>query len=190
VAPTKPERAERTDFSEEDLRGSSQDPISWRGEAEQDRQDDQNPDHTGGFDPHVSDPPPQSPQPNLELIEEAGEGQEFAGEHPEPYDDDVAGTGRGHEQKARDDERESTDQVEDPPILPRFAPFAALAVVVVTGLEAVARLDLLEELPTVPALFRLLDHVHTTNHGARGEMITGVDPELLIVRSLSGVCAP
>ena len=52
----------------------------------------------------------------------------------------LLGPGVGQEREARDDEREPTGDVEDPPILPRFAPFATLAVDVVTGLEAVARL--------------------------------------------------
>jgi hypothetical protein len=93
---------------------------------------------------------PQFPQPHLGPIEQPGEGQEFAGQHP--YDDDVTGTRRGQEREARDDKGEPANEVEDQCVLPRFAPLAALAVVVIAGLEATARLDLFQELPTVPAL--------------------------------------
>ena len=40
------------------------------------------------------DPPSQIPQPHLEPLKKAGEGQELAGEHPYPYDDYEAGARR------------------------------------------------------------------------------------------------
>src|ERR687894_3051918 len=52
------------------------------------------PDQGGRGLPTLLDPPSQIPQPHLEPLKKAGEGQELAGEHPYPYDDYEAGARR------------------------------------------------------------------------------------------------
>ena len=90
----------------------------------------------------------------IEPIEEAGQGQKLASEHPHPYDDDdEAGPWRGQERETRNYQRGPAHYVKELPVVGCFAPLAMAAMVAVTRLEAVARLDLLRE---APPLYRLL----------------------------------
>ena len=67
--------------------------VPQRRNADQDHQDL---DDGGQAPPSAFGPSSQLPQPHLDSIEKAGEGQEIAGEHPHPYDDDdVARARRG-----------------------------------------------------------------------------------------------
>jgi hypothetical protein len=83
----------------------------------------------------------QLPQAHFGPVEEAGEHQELAGEHPQPQDDDdVAGTRRWQKYETRDYENEPADEVEGPAVLGRLALLGAATAAVVAGLEAVTRL--------------------------------------------------
>ena len=107
--------------------------------------------------PLVLDPLPKLPQPHIEPIEEPGQGQKLASEHPHPYDDDdEAEPGRRQERETHHNERRPTDKVDHPPILRRLTLLAATAVAMVASLKAMTRFDFLGE-PSLPS--RLLTHI-------------------------------
>src|SRR5688500_5488312 len=82
-----------------------EEPERQGADAGQDRREGQGFRSEGSLSPEGADPAPTTPQVHLGPVEETGEGQELAGERPQPHDDDdVAGTGGGQEREARDDE--------------------------------------------------------------------------------------